>query len=242
MIKNWLCTGDTHGHVCERLEKLNGYFLPSETALIILGDAGLNFYLNKTDSKNKVQISATGYTIYCVRGNHEERPENIFSMEEYWDYEVEGYVWYEPEFPNIKYLKDGEEYIINKMRTLVIGGAYSVDKWHRLNGAPADAKWTGWFKDEQLTETEMREITDRVAGRNFDLVLSHTCPYSWQPFDLFLPFVDQSSVDKSMELWLEELKEKISFNQWIFGHFHQDRIINEQAQMLFSGITELKRI
>ena len=82
MIKNFLITGDTHGRVMERLSHMENKYVPQETALIILGDAGINFYLNKTDAKNKKNINATGYTIYCVRGNHEERPENISTMEE----------------------------------------------------------------------------------------------------------------------------------------------------------------
>ena len=65
----------------ERISHIPSHYEPAETALIILGDAGINFYLNKTDKKNKKIINNTGYIIYCVRGNHEERPENIETME-----------------------------------------------------------------------------------------------------------------------------------------------------------------
>lgn len=232
-------TGDTHGQVLERLAALPYNCEPSETALIILGDCGLNFFLNNTDTKNKISINDTGYIVYCVRGNHEERPENIPTMESWYDTEIEGEVWREPQFPNIRYLKDGGEYVIDGLRTLVVGGAYSVDKWYRLSKASANAKWTGWFKDELLTADEMREITDRVAGRSFDLVLSHTCPFSLQPFDLFLPFVNQDEVDKTTELWLEELSRQISYSHWFFGHFHADRQINERVRMFFYDILQI---
>ena len=37
-----------------RLMNINtAKYIPEETAVIILGDAGINFYLNKTDKKNK---------------------------------------------------------------------------------------------------------------------------------------------------------------------------------------------
>ena len=75
MIKNYLVTGDTHGQVLERLGHIG--YPPDETALIILGDMGLNFYLNKTDRKNKRNVNATGFRIYAVRGNHEERRVDI---------------------------------------------------------------------------------------------------------------------------------------------------------------------
>ena len=98
MIKNWLVTGDTHGRVMERLFHIENCYVPEETAIIILGDAGINFYLNKTDAKNKQVINKTGYFIYCVRGNHEERPENIPTMYQIYDENVEGTVYYESEY------------------------------------------------------------------------------------------------------------------------------------------------
>lgn len=54
MIKNWLVTGDTHGRVMERLSQIDSdKYIPDETAIIILGDAGINYFLNKTDVKNR---------------------------------------------------------------------------------------------------------------------------------------------------------------------------------------------
>lgn len=82
MIKNYLVTGDTHGRIIERLMNIDAAkYIPEETALIILGDAGINFYLNETDLKNKKIINNQGFTLYCVRGNHEERPENLSYIE-----------------------------------------------------------------------------------------------------------------------------------------------------------------
>lgn len=240
MIKNWLVTGDTHGQVLERLNHIG--YPPDETALIILGDMGLNFYLNKTDRKNKRNVNNTGFRIYAVRGNHEERPENLF-MEQMYDEEVDGGVYYEPEFPNIRYLFDGESYNIHGYSVLVIGGAYSVDKWYRLGDRPEDTDgWTGWFKDEQLTQKEMDEIGAWVEGKRYDFILTHTCPISWEPRDLFLSGLDQSKVDKSMELWLEDIKSKVDWEVWLFAHFHSDRVERPHCEMLFQDIEELDTI
>jgi 3-oxoacid CoA-transferase subunit A len=240
VIKNWLVTGDTHGQVLERLNHIG--YPPDETALIILGDMGLNFYLNKTDRKNKRNVNNTGFRIYAVRGNHEERPENLF-MEQMYDEEVDGGVYYEPEFPNIRYLFDGESYNIHGYSVLVIGGAYSVDKWYRLGDRPEDTDgWTGWFKDEQLTQKEMDEIGAWVEGKRYDFILTHTCPISWEPRDLFLSGLDQSKVDKSMELWLEDIKSKVDWEVWLFAHFHSDRVERPHCEMLFQDIEELDTI
>ena len=227
-------------------------YLPEETALIILGDAGINFYLNKTDKKNKEAIQKTGYTIYCVRGNHEERPELLPSMCELYDDNVNDPVYIEPNnYSNIRYLKDGEVYNINGLKTLVIGGAYSVDKWYRLNRANVfskldtnydNPKKTGWFPAEQLDSKEMLKIEREHSGKHFDLVLSHTCPLSWQPTDLFLPWLDQSLVDSSMEQWMDEFKNKIEWGAWLWGHYHTDRIINNGAELYYQSIENLNNI
>lgn len=253
MIKNYLITGDTHSLVVSRLNEIDKeMYPPAETAVIILGDAGLNFYLNKTDEKNKEAVQKTGYTIYCVRGNHEERPELLPSMCELYDDNIAGPVYIEPnDYPNIRYLKDGGVYNINGFRTLVIGGAYSVDKWYRLNRAGVfskldynydNPKKTGWFPAEQLDSREMFKIENEHSGKSFDIVLSHTCPLSWQPTDLFLPFLDQSSVDSSMEQWMDEFKEKINWGAWLWGHYHTDRIIGNGAEIYYQSIENLNNI
>jgi 3-oxoacid CoA-transferase subunit A len=242
MYKNILITGDTHGRVYERLADIPMIYKAEETAVIILGDAGFNFYLNRTDERNKNFIQETGFHIYCVRGNHEERPENIPTMIEVYDNDMCGLVYMEKAYPNIRYFKDGDIYNLNGYKTLVIGGAYSVDKWHRLNRAKPGAKWTGWFKDEQLTSAEMENISKECAGQYFDFILSHTCPYSWQPFDLFLSGIDQNTVDNSMERWLDIFKDTITWNVWLFGHFHDDRQVCPSVEMFYKDIKEIDTI
>ena len=81
----WLIRGDCHGAFTwlDNLDKEK--YPPEETAIIILGDAGFNFFLNKTDEKMKTWINERGYYIYCVRGNHEQRPQLCPMIDEIWD-------------------------------------------------------------------------------------------------------------------------------------------------------------
>jgi 3-oxoacid CoA-transferase subunit A len=222
MIKNWIITGDTHGHNETRLTSIKQNFtacVPEETAVIILGDVGFQYYKNKKDWKNKHNASKLGYTLYCLRGNHEDRIENSKEAHRIYDAEVKGYVWVEDEFPNIKYFDDDvSEYIINGKKVLTIPGAYSVDKWYRLQN-----NWM-WFADEQLTAQEQVFAEVLFTGRHYDLVLSHTTPICWEPTDLFLRGIDQSSVDKTMELWMNKFKDMFGWNIWLFGHYHADRL------------------
>lgn len=239
MIKKWLVCGDQHGsyqYLLENLKSFYDLYKPEELGIIALGDFGLNFYLNKTDEKKKAMLNNRGYKFYLVRGNHEARPEDLPNIKKVFDEEVSNYIYLEEEYPNIRYLLDGRDYMFGKFHSLVLGGAYSVDKEYRLlNHYP-------WFPNEMLNEEEMEQILQLHDGETYDFILSHTCPISWEPRDLFLPMIDQSKVDKSMENFLEEIEKKVWYYQWLFGHYHDDRLVRPGAEMFYHRLDSLDNI
>lgn len=240
MITKVLLTGDCHGRVTDRLAYIKDAmpeYNPSETAIIILGDVGFNYYMSKHDWKTKQRAAEFGYTIYCLRGNHEDRAENmkypIYTIDNF----VNGMVLYEEEFPNIRYFMDCvAEYEIMGKKILCIPGAYSVDKWYRLEN-----DWQ-WFAEEQLTVGEMRAAEEQFSGKYYDFVFSHTCPISWEPDDLFLSMIDQSTVDKTMEVWMDKFKEKFLWKHWLFGHYHADRIERPYVEQFYTEVEDLESI
>lgn len=239
MIKNWRITGDTHGANSLRISYLlenEPELIPEETALIILGDAGFNYYLNKKDRRNKAETEAKGVYIYCVRGNHEARPGEKLGMKLVSDENVGGPVWIEEEFPHIRYFTDWGFYNIDGLRALVIGGAYSVDKYYRI------ANNLQWFENEQLAYYDREACLRNTEGKHFDLVLSHTCPLSLQPTDLFLNFIDQFTVDNSMEVWMEELAHNMNWKLWLFAHYHTDRIEWSHVEQFYMETESLNDI
>ena len=109
MIKKVLITGDVHSKIEQRLQYIKDTmpeYLPEETAVIILEDFGANYYLSKHDWKIKHDAAKFGYTIYALRGNHEQRASLVKNMKLIYDEFVHGYVFEEEEFPNIKYFAD----------------------------------------------------------------------------------------------------------------------------------------
>ena len=243
MITQWWVTGDTHGDF-SRFYKLNEAVPENEVwGVIILGDAGLNFWLNKRDQKNKYRIcdKYPKLKFFCVRGNHEARPEDVEGMEKVFHPDLRNFVCHQKQFPNIWYLLDGREYIFGNYKALVCGGAYSVDKYWRLEKQAAGF-YGGWFENEQLNQEERDIISQLAAGQSYDFILAHTCPYEWMPRDLFLSCVDQSTVDNSMEIWLGELLQKCLWRVFLCGHYHDDRILAPHAQMLSLDIKNLDDI
>ncbi len=207
-------TGDTHGD----FSKIEQFCIENETTaedvLIILGDAGINYWLNRTDRKLKERLSQLKITLFCVHGNHEARPWEIGSYDEIlWN---DGTVYVEEAYPNLLFAKDGELYDFNGKKVIVIGGAYSVDKYYRLNHG------LKWFDTEQPDE----EIKAYVEGQleksdwSVDVVLSHTVPVEVEPVWAFIPGLNQDLVDKSTEKWLQSIYDRLSFDEWYAGHYH----------------------
>ena len=252
-IKNWLIRGDTHGTFVWMSNGCLENYKPEETAILILGDAGFDFYLNKTDERKKKEVDAKGYYIYFLRGNHEQRPNLVPGYEIINDPEVKGAVYCNPRFPHIRAFMDYGFYQIKGYSCLIIGGAYSVDKyWRLMRGGNLTEetnipKKTGWFNGEQLTKEEMADCLQKVklfhaTGKVVDFVFTHTCPFSYQPRDMFLNFIDQSTVDNSMEHWLDEVGDSVNWGVWCFGHYHADRLEAPHVEQFFNDIEEIDEI
>src|SRR5699024_11096170 len=123
-------TGDKHADFRDVFDFCSDNKTSLDDVLIVLGDAGINYFNNEQDYILKASLSKYPITFFCVHGNHEERPEkiNTYKLEEFHG----GKVYYEEEYPNILFASDGEIYHFNNHKVLVIGGAYSVDKYYRL--------------------------------------------------------------------------------------------------------------
>jgi 3-oxoacid CoA-transferase subunit A len=207
-------TGDCHGRF-ERIEKFCDRCKTSkEDVMIILGDAGINYWLGMRDTALKKHLSTFDITLFCVHGNHEARPWEAGHYEErLWN---GGTVYVEPEYPNILFAKDGEIYNFNGKHVLVVGGAYSVDKFYRIR------RGIHWFESEQPDDAIKAYVEEQLekAGWSVDIVLSHTVPLDVEPVWAFIPGLDQSAVDKSTEQWLQTLYDRLTFEKWYAGHYH----------------------
>ena len=127
----------------------------------------------------------------------------------------------EDEYPNLLFAKDGEVYDLDGQKTIVIGGAYSVDKWYRLRMD------MNWFSDEQPSAEIKARVERKLEDLSWkvDVVLSHTCPEQYMPVEAFLSGIDQSTVDNSTEEWLGMIEKKLEYKAWYCGHWHINKRI-----------------
>ena len=214
-------TGDIHGEVFRVAEAVERFGITDEDTIVILGDVGMNYFGNNHgDSHRKKKLNKLGVPIFCIHGNHEMRPSTIDSYHEVqWK---DGTVYIEDEYPNLLFAKDGEVYDLDGHKTLVIGGAYSVDKWYRLRMD------MNWFPDEQPSAEIKAQVEQKLEelGWKVDAVLSHTCPERYMPMEAFLSGIDQSTVDNSTEEWLGRIEEKLDYKAWYCGHWHINKRID----------------
>ena len=255
--------GDTHGLASNFTSRVNWYIdNPREDDVIIcVGDVGLE-YGNQVQGALKKAMKKFPGTIYVMRGNHDNRywrdhTETIETYIGYIEKPCNGWMFdndtfptllYQKKYPNILYVKDGGGvYTINGYRFLFIPGAYSVDKEYRL------AKGLPYEPQEQLTWIEENQILSAIDYCNtpcetalnsleIDYVISHTAPLGTQIYfkDLFLDFIDQSTVDNHMEHFLDEVYHQLNnkFKHWYFGHYHSNRSFGKFT-MIYSEVVEI---
>lgn len=221
-------TGDTHRDF-HRIEDFCARINPApEDVMIILGDAGINYYGGWRDRDLKRRLAALPLTLFSIHGNHEQRPGKIASYHTaLWN---GGEVYVEDEFSNLLFAADGSFYSFDGMQTFVMGGAYSVDKDIRL------ARNWGWWPDEQ-PDDEARQWAEQqleANGWQTDIVLTHTTPLRYEPVEVFMSCVDQSRVDKSTEEWLDTIEQRLDYKRWYCGHYHTEKTIDSMTFMFES--------
>lgn len=78
---------------------------------------------------------------------------------------------------------------------------------------------------------EVHHITGKarhtLGDNHIDVILSHTCPFKYEPVEVFLPGIDQSTVDTSTEKWLDAIEDTTDYIAWFCGHWHINKRIDD---------------
>lgn len=184
--------------------------LNSDDYVIILGDMGIFWRDDKEDAKKFIEFFEKNYqfNLYFIEGNHEnfnllnDLPEDENGM---------GYI-----SEHIRHLKRGRRYNIQGKNILAIGGADSIDKYHRTEGI-------SWWKEEQITDDDVVEAIGH-GDIVFDYVLSHAAPaaiFNEYKYLLCDYFIDEDDGIHISENKLEIIKENICFKHWYFRSLSQ---------------------
>lgn len=245
-------TADTHGSF-SRFKKIKQFCKEHNTTtddvMIILGDSGINYYEDKRDVKLKKYISKIPITFFCIHGNHEQRPYTIKTYKNtplYWSDTTKRFhspVYKEEEFPNILFAWDNTFYHLQGEDFIVYGGGYSVDKDYRLAMQVIGYKdykyWENELPTEGMIDYWKHTLYLRKMFSDNPIILTHTCPKKYLPYEAFLPNIDQSTVDNSLEEFLDYVEENVDYKAWYCGHFHINKQI-DKVRFVYDDIVLIK--
>ncbi len=242
-------TGDKHRDFAYVKKFCGDMNTRKKDVLIVLGDAGFNYFGDARDDGLKKGVSALNITLFCLHGNKECRPQNIgtYGVRSF----CGGRVYYEPKYPNIFFAIDGEIYTFEGKKYMVVGGAHSVDKIRCLE------ENLPYWEDEMPDQETKAKVEERLAKENNDIygMMTHTCPIQYLPTEMFISTRQkagknkksrvsqpkktfQPDIDRSTEEWLGKLEQQVDYKVWFCGHYHIDKQI-DKVSMMYNEIRPL---
>lgn len=126
------------------------------------------------------------------------------------------------------YLGDYGISIVGEVEFFYYRGAYSIDRQYRTIGID-------WWEDEQVSIEQFMKARELYRKHKPKIVITHDCPEQIA-YQMLKP---HQKVYQNMTGWsLQELFNIHEPDLWIFGHWHDPRII-QQGKTKFICIDEL---
>jgi len=236
-------SGDTHGDV-RRFSTSNwkeGKTLTKDDFVIILGDFGCVWEVDENSRRWAEEqwwldwLNDKPFSVIFVDGNHENhtRLDKLPQIQKF-----NGTVGAVRN--SIFHLKRGEIYTIANKKFLTCGGALSIDKHRRIENV-------SWWEREQPNKKEQDHGISNLInhGMSVDYILTHTCPQ--HIVSILLGGTPTSPYDGNyydkfydpLTKYLSYIYESVQFDKWFFGHFHEDKKIDDKFMCLYKGIYRL---
>ncbi|WP_342423136.1 metallophosphoesterase family protein [Paenibacillus sp. FSL E2-0178] len=220
-------TGDIHGSVsvASRFNTKNfpqGRNLTKQDYVIIVGDFGLLWADDAEDRFWIKWLTNKPWTTLFIDGNHE----NFNLLESYSVSEWNGGKVHHIT-PSIIHLMRGQVFEIEGKKFFAFGGAASHDKEHRKVNI-------SWWEREMPNYAEYEEGLRNLDRNHWvvDYVLTHTCSNDALQW-IVQRFKIKVEVDK-MHKYFNEVKFKLEYDKWFFGHFHHDAELPDNQRLLYN--------
>lgn len=220
-------TGDTH--IPFDIGKLSTKLFPEQKEMtksdyvIICGDFG-GVWDRSNEEKYWIKwLKSKNFTTLFIDGNHE----NFDMLYKLPTIEFGGGIVHKV-VDGIYHLIRGEAYNIDGKKFFVFGGASSHDKEYRIEGK-------NWWKDELPSEQEYINAEHNLKKNafSFDCVITHSAPTSIQ--NEIAPTYEINELTE----FLEKIKNSVVCKKWFFGHYHQDKSVDERHIAIFNSIHKI---
>ena len=213
-------TGDMHGDK-GRFGAWKLRWLKKTDALVICGDFGFLWDGSEKEKQALDWIGRRKYQVLFVEGTHD----NLDLLEQYPVEEWNGGLTHHIT-GNLRHLIRGQVFDIDGRKLLALGGGESQDASFRKAGE-------NWWPQELPQYDELEEWTQRLKdiGNHLDYVVSHQAPTNVDSC-----FTGHVCEVNSLTSFMDRLQQTCQFDRWIFGCYHQDRMVPPKYQCLFEKI------
>lgn len=221
-------TGDIHIPTHD-IQKLNRRRFPEQKTMsendyiIICGDFG-GIWSESPEERYWIKwLSDKNFTTLFIDGNHE----NFELLNQYETVDFHGGTAHKIT-NKIYHLMRGEIYELCGKRIFTLGGASSHDKEYRTEGK-------NWWSCELPSEKELHSAKGKLSDfqNTVDIIITHCAPTSIQK--LISPMYETNILTD----FLECVKQTVSYNDWFFGHYHIDMMIDKKHTAIFNKIISL---
>lgn len=221
-------TGDTHIPI-DTLKLNNEYFPVQSTMskndyLIVCGDFGGVWDRSKERENILNDLANKNFTILFVDGNHE----NFDILDK-----MPVSQWHGGKVHFIRdtiiHLMRGQVFEIDGLKFFTMGGGNSLDKAYRI-------PHRSWWKQEMPSDVEFQTGLENLKLHNnqVDYIITHTAPT-----DIVIQIRPVASDELPLNEYLMDIKNNVKFKKWFFGHFHENRIIDDDYVLLYDKFYSL---
>lgn len=243
-------TGDCHGN----FERFKPEYFPEQAQMtkkdivICAGDLGGVWFGDCRDDEMLDWLEHLPFTLTFVCGNHE----NFDALEQY---PVEE--WHGGKVHRIRshvlHLMRGQIFELEGYSFFTMGGAQSHDiqdailepddpdferkllMLQRKHKARYRINRISWWKQEMPSDEEYDEACHSLdsVGWSVDYIITHCAPTS-----IALRANHYNQADRLTD-FLQGVKEKASYHYWLFGHYHDNRAVDEKHILLWEQIVQV---
>ena len=242
-------TGDLHGN---SLRFQPQYFpeqseMTKDDYMIVCGDFGCVWNGDKSDDPQLDRLEALPFTVLFVDGNHENFDAlNEHPLEQWHGGRVNKIR------PHVIHLMRGQAFELQGCTFFTMGGAQSHDiadgildmdspdfyeryDSMRRNRGQFRINHISWWAQEMPSEEEYAEARKNLAKVDWavDYVITHCAPTS-----IALMENRHNEADPLTD-FLQEVKERAHYHYWLFGHYHDNRAIDEKHILLWEQIVQV---
>ena len=227
----FIITGDTHGTL--DIAKVVQFFNDHEGQygeddyLIICGDVGVCGFDPDTEKEVRRIFRELPVTVLFIDGNHEHHQKlNDYPVDEWMGGKVHVIE------PNIIHLMRGQVFDIDGTKFFTFGGAYSVDRYVRIEGFD-------WFPEEIPSREEYEEGLKNLQKNDYqvDFIITHTAP---REVAAAMGFGEMSDDEIELRRYLQQIADEACYESWFFGHIHEDEVIEDTFYAMYDEIIVIR--